>query len=108
MRGTTAGLAFFGATVMFAPAAHAGANEIHVGVMQHNICVTNCKNADKEDGPDIEFQVSFDSPEFLDWAFSPQPYVLASVNTAGDTSFGGVGLEWRWDVSEHWAVEPGV
>jgi lipid A 3-O-deacylase len=108
MRGTTAGLAVFGATVMMAPAAHAGVNEVHVGVMQHNICVINCKNADKEDGPNVEFQVSFDSPEFLDWALSPQPYVVASVNTAGDTSFGGFGLEWRWDVSEHWAVEPGV
>jgi lipid A 3-O-deacylase len=70
--------------------------------------VINCKNADKEDGPNVEFQVSFDSPEFLDWAFSPQPYLIASVNTAGDTSYGGAGLEWRWDVSEHWAIEPGV
>ena len=107
MRGTAAGLAAFGAVMVMAPAAQAGVDEIHVGVMEHNICVLDCKNAFKEDGPNVEFQVSFESPDFLDWAFSPQPYVMASLNTAGDTSFGGFGLEWRWNVSEHWAIEPG-
>lgn len=107
MRGRAAGFAAFGAAVMLAPAAQAGVDEIHVGVMAHNICVTDCKNAFKEDGPNVEFQVSFDSPSFLRWAFSPQPYVMASINTAGDTSFGGVGLEWRWDFAEGWALEPG-
>ncbi len=108
MRTTAAGIAAFGAMIALAPQAQAGINEIHVGVMQHNICVTDCKNADKEGGPNVEFQVSFDSPDFLDWAGSPQPYVIASVNTAGDTSFAGVGLEWRWEFAEGWAIEPGV
>lgn len=108
MRGKSAGIAAFGAALMMAPAAQAGVDEVHVGVMQHNICVTNCKNADKEDGPNVEFQVSFDSPEFLSWAGAPQPYVMASVNTAGDTSFGGVGLEWRWNFADRWAIEPGL
>lgn len=108
MRSTTAGLAAMGAALMASGQAQAGVAEVHAGVMAHNICVTNCKNADKEDGPNVEFQVSFDSPEFLNWAFSPQPYVMASVNAAGDTSFGGVGLEWRWDFAPGWAVEPGL
>jgi lipid A 3-O-deacylase len=108
MRGPAIGVAAFGAAMMLAPAANAGVDEIHVGVMQHNICVTDCKNADKEDGPNVEFQVSFDSPGFLEWAFAPQPYIMASVNTAGETSFGGVGLEWRWNFAENWAIEPGV
>jgi lipid A 3-O-deacylase len=107
MRGKAAGVAAFGAALMMAPAAHA-IDEIHVGLMQHNICVTNCKNADKEDGPNVEFQVSFESPSFLSWAGSPQPYVMASINTAGETSFGGVGLDWRWNFAENWALEPGV
>ncbi len=108
MRGTTAGIAAFGAALMMAPQAQAGVDEVHVGVMAHNICVINCKNADKEDGPNIEFQVSFDSPSFLDWAGSPQPYMMASINTAGNTSFGGVGLEWRWNFADNWALEPGL
>lgn len=105
---STAGIAAFGAAMAMAPQAQAGVDEVHVGVMAHNICVTDCKNADKEDGPNVEFQVSFDSPGWLDWAGSPQPYVMASVNTAGDTSFGGAGLEWRWEFAEGWAIEPGV
>jgi lipid A 3-O-deacylase len=107
MRVGTAGLAAFGAALTAAPVAHAGVDEAYVGAMQHNICVTDCKNADKEDGPAIEFQVSFDSPGFLDWAGSPRPYALASVNVAGETSFAGVGVEWRWDFAEGWALQPG-
>lgn len=108
MRGKFAGLAAFGAALGLAPAAHAGVDEVHVGLMAHNICVTDCKNANKEDGPNLDMQVSFDSPGFLHWLGAPQPYAMASVNLAGDTSFGGVGLEWRWDFSEHWALEPGL
>ncbi len=107
MRTTAAGIAAFGAAMAAAPAAQAGVDEFHVGAMAHNICVTDCKNANKEDGFNVEFQVSFDSPGWLEWAGSPQPYVMASVNTEGDTSFGGVGLEWRWDFAEGWALEPG-
>lgn len=100
-------VAAFSAALAAAPAANAGVDEIHVGVMAHNICVTDCKNANKEDGPNVEVQVSFDSPGFLRWAGSPQPYVMASLNTAGDTSFGGAGLEWRWNFAQGWALEPG-
>lgn len=101
-------VAAFSAALAAAPAASAGVDEIHAGVMAHNICVTDCKNANKEDGPNVEFQVSFDSPSFLSWAGSPQPYLLASINTAGETSFGGAGLEWRWNFADGWALEPGV
>ena len=108
MRGRAAGIAAFGAALAMAPQAHAGVDEVHVGVMAHNVCIINCDNADKEDGPNIEFQVSFDSPSFLSWAGSPQPYLMASINTAGNTSFGGGGLEWRWNSADNWAREPGV
>ena len=108
MRGTAAGLAAFGAALALAPSAEAGVDEVHVGIMAHNICVTDCKNAGKEEGPNVEFQVSFDSPGFLGWAGAPQPYLVASVNVTGDTSFGGAGLEWRWNFAEGWALEPGV
>lgn len=102
------GMAAFGAAMALAPAANAGVDEVHVGVVAHNICVVNCKNADKEDGPNVEVQVSFDSPGFLSWAGSPQPYLMASVNVAGDTSFGGFGLEWDWQFAEGWSLEPGL
>lgn len=107
MRGKTAGLLALGAALAAAGEAQA-VESVHVGVMAHNICVTDCKNAGKEDGPVIELQANWGSPDFMNWALSPQPYVVASINVAGDTSFVGAGLEWRFKLSEHWAIEPGV
>lgn len=103
-----AGLFALGAAAMIASPARADVASVHVGVLDHNICITNCKNSNKEDGPNVEVQVNFDSPGFLSWAFSPEPYLVASINTAGDTSFAGFGLEWSWKFAEGWALEPGV
>jgi lipid A 3-O-deacylase len=83
MRGGAVGVAVFGAMMALAPEAKAEIDEVHVGVMAHNICVTDCKNADHEDGPNLELQVSFDSPRFLRW-------------------------KWRWEFAEGWAFEPGI
>ena len=81
------------AAAAIAPAAHAQIDSIRLGVMQHNICVIDCKNADKESGPNVATEVRFKSPEFLGWAGSPHPYLMASVNTQGNTSYGGAGLD---------------
>ena len=98
-----------GALVLATGSAHAGVvEELRVGVMQHNICVTNCKNADKEDGPSVNLELVFASPDFLSWAFEPRPYLMASINTAGDTSFGGGGLEWAFNVTDSITIEPGL
>jgi lipid A 3-O-deacylase len=107
MRGQSVGLAVLGAALAMSGQAHA-LDEVYVGVMAHNICVTDCKNADKEDGPVVELQADFESPEFLHWAYSPRPYVVASLNVAGDTSFVGVGLDWRFEIGDKWAISPGV
>lgn len=81
--------------------------EARIGVMQHNICVIDCNNADKEDGPNINGEIVFGSPDIFRHIFSPRPYVMASYNTAGNTSFGAVGLEWNWDFADGWSFEPG-
>ena len=82
--------------------------EARVGVLEHNICVIDCDNANKEDGVDIEAELVFASPEFLDLIWSPRPYVVGNVNTAGNTSFGGVGLLWNIDFADGWSLEPGI
>ncbi len=81
--------------------------EVRFGVLGHNICVTDCKNADKEDGPDIEGELVFASPDLLDIIWSPRPFVVANINTAGGTSFAGAGLSWNWDFAPGWSFEPG-
>jgi len=95
--------------VLPALAAEAGpVGEVRLGAVQHNICITNCDNANKEDGPSVSGEIVFKSPDLLNIFWSPRPYVIASVNTADDTSFGGAGLHWNWDFAEGWSLEPGV
>ena len=83
-------------------------DEVRAGIAQHNICVLDCDNADKEDGPNITGEIVFNSPDFARILFSPRPFVTASYNTAGKTSYGGVGLMWNWDFAEGWSLEPSL
>ena len=103
------GLALAGAAIAATSAsAEARIADVRVGVVKHNTCIQNCDNSDKEDGPNIDMQVDFESPDFLSVLFSPQPYLNASVNVAGDTSFYGGGFTWRLPVGSKWAIEPGI
>ena len=95
------------AAAVIAPAATAQIDSIRVGVMEHNISVIDCKNADKEGGVNVVGDVRFNSPDFLTWAGAPHPYVMASVNIEGNTSYGGVGLEWDFEFAKGWHFEPG-
>ncbi|WP_291198458.1 acyloxyacyl hydrolase [Hyphomonas sp.] len=93
------------------PAATASAQlveEVRVGLTQHNICVLDCDNAHKEQGPNVSGEIVFASPDVLDVIGSPRPYVMASVNLGGDTSFGSAGLHWNWDFADGWSFEPGI
>ncbi|WP_430403568.1 acyloxyacyl hydrolase [Hyphomonas sp.] len=83
-------------------------DEARVGVMQHNVCVTDCNNADKEDGPNISAELVFKSPDFLSVVLAPRPYVMGSLNTSGNTSYGAAGLIWNFSLTERLSFEPGV
>lgn len=83
-------------------------DEIHFGATAHNVCITDCDNGNKEDGPNLSGELVFNAPGILSVIGKPRPYLVASLNTAGDTSFGGGGLVWNWDFAEGWSLEPGV
>ncbi len=83
-------------------------DEVRFGVMQENICVTDCNNANKESGQSLTGELLFKSPDFLDVLWSPRPYVMGSLNLRGDTSFGGAGLHWSFPFTERLAFEPSV
>lgn len=92
----------------FCEAAGAGIIEdVSVGVLQHNACVRNCDNADKEDGPDVSAELAFTSPRWLEFAASPRPYVALTANTAGNTSIIAAGLQWEWAFANGWSLQPG-
>jgi lipid A 3-O-deacylase len=94
-------------SLVISPVASAQIDSVRLGVMEHNICVTDCKNADKEAGVNITGEVRFASPDGLAWAGSPHPYLIVSLNTAGNTSYAGGGLQWDWALAPGWRLEPG-
>jgi lipid A 3-O-deacylase len=110
MIGIKAGRYLLGVACGFAAAtgaAYAEIEEIALGALAHNIEVIDPKNANKEESPSLDGQVTFSSPTFLAWAGHPRPYVAIAPNLAGDTSFAAVGLTWRIPLGEDWAFEPG-
>ncbi|RDC60931.1 hypothetical protein HME9302_02148 [Alteripontixanthobacter maritimus] len=87
-------------------ASPAAAQEAFVGVYVHEVG-TPLTFAVEEEGADIELGYRFARSEALGFIGKPQPYVLASLNTAGDTSFVGGGLSWRVDAGPVY-LRPGL
>ena len=75
-------------------AAPAAAQEVFAGVYVHEV-ETPLTFAVNESGADVELGYRFAPAEGLSFLGKPQPYMLASINTAGDTSFVGGGLSWK-------------
>lgn len=70
------------------------AQEAFVGAYFHEVDTPLTFPVD-ESGADIELGYRFAPVEALSFIGKPQPYVLASINTAGDTNFAGGGLSWK-------------
>jgi lipid A 3-O-deacylase len=92
----------------FAGTAQARVDELRIGVVQHNIRTEDGDlKSPKEGGPNIEGEVVFKSPDMFKIVGSPRPYLMASVNTQGETSFAAIGVYWRLALGPKWAFEPG-
>jgi lipid A 3-O-deacylase len=90
------------------PGANAQSVEsVRLGVMNHNIRVTDGKNADKESGVNVDGELRFSSPALLKAIGSPRPFVMASLNSDGNTSYAAAGLQWDIPLSSRWRVESG-
>jgi lipid A 3-O-deacylase len=90
---------------LFSGTALAQVEEIRLGVLDHDVNVTGNGAGGKEDGVNIAGEVVFASPQFLEWAFSPRPFVNISINTHGETNFGGAGLAWQTDIGGRYFAE---
>jgi lipid A 3-O-deacylase len=69
--------------------------EARLNVLVHDVNLTSNGAGGKEGGADIQGELVFSSPGFLSWAGSPRPYLNGSLNTSGETNFGGAGLAWQ-------------
>ncbi len=74
-------------------------SEIRGGVLAHD---QGPFSSNKEDGVDLNLEVLFNSPGFLDLILSPRPHAGITGNTSGDTSQFYIGLGWEWTFFENW------
>ena len=82
-------------------------DEVRIGLFDHNICVSECMSANKENGPAVQGEVVFHSPAPIETFFNPRLYLIASVNLAGDTSYIGTGIHLGIPIIDNWTLEPG-
>jgi lipid A 3-O-deacylase len=88
-----------------ASAAEAGdsiVSEVRGGVFGHDIRMLSFH---RENGADINGEVLFVSPEYLDAVWSPRPHLGATVNLDGNTSTVYGGLTWEYDLPADYFVD---
>lgn len=78
--------------VAFAPAARA--DEVFAGLYAHAVDTPLTLRTD-EGGGDLQLGYRFDPVDALGFLGRPAPYLIGSLNSAGDTSFAGAGLSWK-------------
>jgi len=66
-------------------------DEVKLGVLAHDI---RFLGNHVEPGADINVEVLFPSPAFLRVLWAPHPHLGLSINTAGATDYGYIGLTW--------------
>ena len=77
-------------------------SEIRGGVYAHDISFWSFH---RENGADINGEVLFVSPSFLETVWSPRPHLGATLNTDGKTSFLYSGLTWEYDLPADFFVD---
>jgi lipid A 3-O-deacylase len=91
LRSAVAAAAVLGAASILAPAQAQIVDEFKFGVLAHDIGLGDHR---VESGTDINFEMLFTPPAFLDVIGSPRPHLGGSLNTAGNTNSGYFGLTW--------------
>lgn len=72
----------------------ARADEVFAGVYAHGVDTPFSLDTE-EGGVDIQIGYRLDPQSSLGFLGKPAPYLIASLNTEGDTSFVGAGLSWK-------------
>jgi lipid A 3-O-deacylase len=73
-------------------------DEAKVGVMAHDITLGG---RHLENGADVNGEILFVSPSFLDIVGAPRPHLGGWVNTDGNTDAAYFGLTWGWAILKH-------
>lgn len=71
-------------------------DEVRIGLLNHEMSLL--RDSSQEDGVDVNIEVLFDSPEWLEWIGAPRPHVGATIATHDSaTSFAYTGLVWDYN-----------
>jgi len=92
-----------GLTLGMSSTASAQISEVRVGVTEFDertFSLPYSRKRANENSIAINGEVIFGEPKFLKWALTPQPYLNATINVEGKTSFGGAGLLWRQSLGD--------
>lgn len=88
--------------------AEAQVTQVKLGLAAHNTPVWGDRRAEDEGGVNFSAQLNFQPIAALSFIGAPRPYLFASLNSDGNTNFGGGGLAWRVPLAGAWAIEPGL
>lgn len=77
-------------------------SEVRGGVYVHDI---ELWSFEREDGVDVNAEVLFTSPDFLDGIFAPRPHLGITANTSGYTSHAYAGLTWEFDLTDEYFLD---
>jgi lipid A 3-O-deacylase len=73
-------------------------SEYRFGLLAHNVGPLAGKT---EDGVDVNMEILFNSPDFMDNWGNARPFIGTSINVGDDTSFLYSGFMWDFDLSEN-------
>ena len=82
----------------------AQADEVFVGIYDQGVDTPFSLEVADQGGAAVQFGYRFDP---IEGALDIEPYVIASINTAGDTSFAGIGISRKFDLGPVY-LRPGV
>lgn len=83
----------------------AQADELYGGLAAHQVATIIAVDSSQE-GVDLQLGYRGDRIEGLSFIGKPSPYILASINLSGDTSFAAAGLSWKFGDKVY--VRPGI
>lgn len=72
-------------------------SETRIGAMAHDVGLFG---GDEEDGVNVNAEILFTSPDFMQFLWSPRPHIGGSFNTSGDTSQAYIGMTWDFNLTD--------
>lgn len=92
--------------------ARAAAADVKLGILKHDVSfigdALGVGASARESGVDVSLGVYFERPFAKNNPFVPRPYLIGSVNSAGDTSFIGGGISYKFNFLHRFYFHPEI